>query len=363
MKQRSVMGAALALLSIVLLCSSGCEKLSQRFTPEIDYELMADMIAERVDERLEMRELERERERRVAAGVEEAQETSTARVASGVTEESRVVVEEPAKGKYEEYDVLVPVKTPAKAPAEVPEEVPLKILDLPEKAIDVGGIALTLVEIPAGEFLMGSPAGKGMEHEHPRHKTSITRPFYLGRYEVTQAQWTKVMGDNPSYFKGSDLPVESVSWNDVQKFIAKLNTMTGEEFRLPTEAEWEYACRAGSNAQYYFGDNEDKLDEYAWYTDNSEGRTHPAGKKKPNSFGLHDMLGNVWEWCADWYSKTYYDISPKDEPRGPASGKHRILRGGAWHYSAIGLRPANRYYQSPEYEYADTGFRIAQDAR
>jgi formylglycine-generating enzyme required for sulfatase activity len=360
MKQRIVIGSVLALLSVVLLCLSGCEKLATRLRPEIDYELLADMVAERVDERMEMRELQRERERRA----ERVQETPPAEAVLEVSEEIEKPVEEKseAQAEFPAADVEhEPETSPVEIPSEAPEEIPLKVLTLAEKVIEIDGIDLVLVEIPAGEFLMGSPAEVGMDHEHPQHRVAIIRPFYLGKYEVTQALWVKVMGSRPSYFKGGDRPVESVSWNDVQKFIAELSAMTGQEFRLPTEAEWEYAARAGSDTRYYFGDDEDKLDKYAWYSDNSENRTHPVGQKMSNQFGLYDMLGNVWEWCADWYDESYYNVSAKDDPRGPASGRYRILRGGAWHYSAIGLRVANRYYKLPKHGYADIGFRIAQD--
>ena len=352
MKRRIAMGSVMALLSVAFVLS-GCERLAMKLRPEIDYELLADMVAERVDERMEMRELQKERESRADVKERETPLVEAVSELSEGLEEPEAQAESPA---------ATVERGPEISPVEIrPEEVPLKVLTLAEKVVEIDGIDLVLVEIPAGEFLMGSPGGEGMDHEHPQHRVAITRPFYLGKYEVTQAQWVKVMGSGPSYFKGSDRPVESVSWDDVQKFIAKLSAITGQEFRLPTEAEWEYACRAGIEARYYFGDDEDRLDEYAWYSGNSDSRTHPVGQTKPNQFGLYDMLGNVWEWCADRYGKTYYNISPKSDPKGPASGKYRVLRGGGWHYQAIGLRAANRYYQSPKYKYADTGFRIAQD--
>jgi formylglycine-generating enzyme required for sulfatase activity len=234
-----------------------------------------------------------------------------------------------------------------------------------EKIVKLDDVELVLVEIPAGEFLMGGFDTVGMGHERPQHKVVITKPFYLGKYEVTQLQWMKVMGDNPSYYKrkigDAPRPVETVSWDDVQQFIAKLNAMTGQKFRLPTEAEWEYACRAGSETRYHFGNDEEQLGEYAWYGDNSGNRTHPVGQKKPNAFGLYDIVGNVWEWCADRYGKDYYKVSPESDPKGPESGKYRILRGGGWHWPSIGLRSANRYYHLPSYSYSNMGFRIAQD--
>jgi formylglycine-generating enzyme required for sulfatase activity len=359
MKKRIVIGSVIAILSVVLLCSSGCSKLNMKLRPEIDYELLADMVAERVDERMEMREIQRREEQRAAARGETVQETPPAEVILEVPEG----IEEPAEEKsemQEEPPTVTIEREQETPPVEVLPEVPKA--PPKEKTVEIDGVGLVLVEVPAGEFLMGSPAVVGMDHEHPQHKVAITRPFYLGKYEVTQAQWIRVIGDKPSYFKDGAHPVESVTWHDVQTFIAKLNAMTDQRFRLPTEAEWEYACRAGSDAQYHFGDDEDKLGEYAWYSGNSGNRTHPVGQKKPNGFGLYDMLGNVWEWCVDRYSKTYYSVSTRDNPKGPTSGQYRVLRGGGWHYPAISLRPANRYYQSPEYKYADTGFRIAQDA-
>ncbi|NQT39791.1 MAG: formylglycine-generating enzyme family protein, partial [Planctomycetes bacterium] len=166
-------------------------------------------------------------------------------------------------------------------------------------AVDLGGgVELDLVLIPAGSFLMGDDRAK------PVHKVRITKPFYLGKYEVTQEQWEAVMGSNPSNFKGAKNPVEQVSWDNCQQFLVKLNAKSGGQggkFVLPTEAQWEYACRAGSTGKFCFGDDEKQLGEYAWYGENSGSKTHPVGEKKPNTFGLHDMHGNVWEWCHDWY--------------------------------------------------------------
>jgi formylglycine-generating enzyme required for sulfatase activity len=190
-------------------------------------------------------------------------------------------------------------------------------------------IGMKFVLIPAGEFTMGSPENEqGRDSNEPQHKVKITKPFYMQTTEVTQAQWKAVMGNNPSYFKGNDLPVETVSWDDAQEFIKKLSAKEGVKYRLPTEAEWEYACRAGSTTKFYFGEDESKLDEYAWYHNNSDGKTHPVGQKKPNAWGLYDMHGNVWEWCQDWYGADYYKNSPAEDPQGPASAESRVLRGG-----------------------------------
>jgi formylglycine-generating enzyme required for sulfatase activity len=169
------------------------------------------------------------------------------------------------------------------------------------------------------------------------------------------------MGDNPSHFQqcGEDCPVETVSWNDAQEFIKKLNEMENtDKYRLPTEAEWEYACRAGSTARFCCGDEETKLEEYAWINKNSDGKTHPVGKKKPNAWGLLDMHGNVYEWCQDWYGE--YPAGPVTDPPGPASGKSRVFRGGSWNYGARSSRSAYRYRFDPDLRYSYLGFRVAR---
>jgi formylglycine-generating enzyme required for sulfatase activity len=171
------------------------------------------------------------------------------------------------------------------------------------------------------------------------------------------------MGDNPSYFKGPKNPVERVSWDDCQAFLGKLNEKYGSagvKFSLPTEAQWEYACRAGSTTRYSFGDDEKSLGEYAWYAGNSGGRTHPVGEKKPNAFGLYDMHGNVWEWCVDWYRSIYYANSPADDPRGFATDSHRVGRSGGWDNPAGSCRSANRGDSRPGDRGSNLGFRVSQ---
>ena len=224
-------------------------------------------------------------------------------------------------------------------------------------------IGMEFVLIPAGSFMMGSPDGEGNDEEHPRHRVEITRPFYLQTTEVTQGQWKAVMGSNLSYFDscGDDCPVERVSWEDAQEFIRRLNRMEGREiYRLPTEAEWEYACRAGSSSAYCFGDDEDRLGEYAWYRANSGYETHSVKGKRPNAWGLYDMHGNVWEWCQDWYGEDYYSRSPRRDPRGPSSGEERVIRGGSWCNSAGGLRSAYRNRNAPDLRNRYMGFRVAR---
>jgi len=226
--------------------------------------------------------------------------------------------------------------------------------------VDLGsGVKMEMVLIPAGEFIMGNEDGD--DSEKPVHKVRFSKPFCLGKYEVTQEQWEAVMGNNPSDCKGARNPVERVNLDDCRKFLEKLNAKVGGgKFSLPTEAQWEYACRAGSMTKYCYGDDEGKLGEYAWYKDNSDGKTHPVGEKKPNAWGLYDMHGNVSEWCSDRYSEGYYAESPVEDPRGPVAmddpnspvtGSYRVFRGGGWHDHAGNCRSTVRYF------YLVTGFR------
>ncbi len=234
-----------------------------------------------------------------------------------------------------------------------------------ELTVDLGkGVKLEMVLIPAGEFMMGSPdSHKDADaEEKPQHRVRITKPFYLGKYPVTQEQWEAVMGDNPSYFKGPKNPVELVSWEDCQQFLGKLNAKSaagGGKFQLPSEAQWEYACRAGSKTRYCFGDDEKQLREYAWYQGNSDDKTHPVGEKKPNAWGLYDMHGNVWEWCQDWWKDGYYKESPVDDPTGPTEGSGRVFRGGSWHDQARDCQSARRYRHWPVTHGNHMGLRIS----
>jgi formylglycine-generating enzyme required for sulfatase activity len=218
---------------------------------------------------------------------------------------------------------------------------------------------MEFVLISAGEFMMGSEENA---KEKPVHNVTINKPFYLGTYPVTQREWTQVMGDNPSDFKGDDLPVEQVSWNDAQVFINKLNEKERTtKYRLPSEAEWEYAARAGTTTRYSFGDDESKLGDYAWFSDNSDGKTHPVGEKQPNPWGLYDMHGNVREWVQDSWHRDY-DRAPDD---GSAwedkDGAYRVNRGGSWINIARGCQSANRYNFGPGDRDNDLGFRLLQD--
>jgi formylglycine-generating enzyme required for sulfatase activity len=223
------------------------------------------------------------------------------------------------------------------------------------------GMKLTL--IPPGEFLMGSPDSDQdvPDDEKPQHRVRITKPFYLGMYEVTQEQYERVMVENPSHFQGdAQRPVETVSWEDAMDFCRRLSEKEDHEYRLPIEAEWEYSCRAGTQTKYSFGDDPGELGEYAWFRGNSSSETHAVGQKKANAWGLYDMQGNVWEWCADWYQIDYYGSSPPQDPVGPSSGAYRVLRGGSWLSTARNSRSAVRGRLRPVYRFHYLGFRVAR---
>jgi formylglycine-generating enzyme required for sulfatase activity len=225
----------------------------------------------------------------------------------------------------------------------------------------VNSLGMVFVRIPAGEFMMGSQDGD--YDEKPAHLVRISQPFYLGKYEVTQGQWYAVMGSNPGHFTGQpNLPVEQVSWEDVQAFVRRLNAQEGvTAYRLPTEAEWEYAARAGSTTAYGFGNKASKLGEYAWYGDNAGGRTHTVGQHKPNAWGLYDMHGNVWEWVQDWYGP--YDTDTVTDPPGAAANTYRVYRGGGWGTFASNCRSSDRNFDTPGTRLAGLGFRLLRTAR
>ncbi|HKQ77042.1 MAG TPA: SUMF1/EgtB/PvdO family nonheme iron enzyme [Blastocatellia bacterium] len=221
---------------------------------------------------------------------------------------------------------------------------------------------IEMVHVPGGSFLMGSPENETGHNDKEKPRRSVTvRGFYIGKYELTQAQWRAVMGGNPSHFKGDDLPVENVSWNDAKDFCRRLSEMTGENYRLPTEAEWEYACRAKTDGAYA-GD----LDSIAWYGNILDVKTHPVGRKQPNAFGIYDMHGNVWEWCEDDWHKSYAN-APGDGSAWvdkPKRSSYRVVRGGDWNDNAVSCRSANRSADLPGNRLAAfLGFRIVKEYR
>ena len=246
------------------------------------------------------------------------------------------------------------VITPPKRKPAMPEMIELNCGD---------GVVMKCKLIPAGTFLMGSPKGEQerCDDEGPQHEVTLSRPFYMGVYPVTQAQYKAVMRKAPSNFKGKDRPVESVSWDDALAFCEELSAETGKKVVLPTEAQWEYACRAGTTTKYSFGDSESRLDLYGWYDGTSGEGTHPVGQKKPNPWGLYDMHGNVWEWCADWYGEKYYANADSCDPKGPDSGSARVLRGGSWDLNPARCRSADRVRDAPDRRSGDVGFRVVVD--
>ncbi|MBF0401761.1 MAG: formylglycine-generating enzyme family protein [Magnetococcales bacterium] len=240
-------------------------------------------------------------------------------------------------------------------------EVPAK--DSVPSVKDANG--MEFVRIEPGKFVMGTAFGLDVSaDEMPQHEVTISRSFYLGRYEVTQAQWEAVMGSNPSEFSGADHPVENVSWEEVQRFIGKLNDKAGgKRYRLPTEAEWEYAARAGTTTSRYWGEAVDTMERYAWYTENAGKRTRAVGQLQPNGWGLYDMLGNVWEWCQDWYGSKSYADGPVVDPQGPSEGSGRVLRGGSWSNYASFIRSAHRFELNPTYRRRNLGLRLLMEEK
>ncbi|GAB0057923.1 Hercynine oxygenase [Candidatus Magnetaquicoccaceae bacterium FCR-1] len=217
---------------------------------------------------------------------------------------------------------------------------------------------MVFVWVPGGVFQMGDLFGEGSSDEKPVHEVSLDG-FWIGKYPVTQGEWVKVMGHNPSYFqKGARYPVEQVSWNDAQSMIEKLNTQVDGKWRLPTEAEWEYACRSGGKRERYSGG--DDIERVAWYRGNSGDSIHPVGEKAPNGLGLHDMSGNVWEWVSDWYDTDYYAYSPRENPQGPSGRSYRVIRGGGWNTGPARVRSALRSRLTPDFRHSSLGFRLAR---
>jgi formylglycine-generating enzyme required for sulfatase activity len=227
-------------------------------------------------------------------------------------------------------------------------------------------VQLVMRRIPTGTFTMGGrafgPPGFRVDGHEPAHKVTISKSFYMCVYPITQRQWKAVMGTNPSHHKGRpDHPVEMVSWNDSQEFIRKLGKLGLDGFRLPTEAEWEYACRAGTTTLYYWGDDVGKAGDYVWQHSNAAGETHPVGRKKPNAWGLYDMNGNVWEWCGDRYGR--YSAEPRTDPIGAPEGTERVVRGGSYGNGGRSLRSDMRTKRPPVDHYRYYGFRLAREIR
>ena len=258
--------------------------------------------------------------------------------------------------------------TLAHAEEKEPEFIIYGIEDLPGLNF-TNSLGMEFVYIEPGSFMMGSPPDElGRDSKETLHKVIISKPFYMQITEVTQGQWRKVMGNNPSHFRecGDNCPVEFVSWYDCQEFVRRLNRMEGgNKYRLPTEAEWEYACRAGSTTAFANGGitetgcgYDPNLDAMGWYCGNSDKKPHPAAQKKPNAFGLYDMHGNMWEWCEDWYAT--YPPGRVTDPTGPSSGSGRVIRGGGWHEDAVDCRSAIRVSLSEGSRAGTLSFRLVR---
>ena len=227
------------------------------------------------------------------------------------------------------------------------------------KDITVGNVSFTMIRVDGGTFTMGATSEQGsdaLDREKPAHQVTLS-PYYIGETEVTQELWEAVMGSNPSNFKGAKRPVEKVSWDDCQDFVRKLNQKTGQNFRLPTEAEWEYAARGGNKSRGYKYAGSNTIGDVAWYTDNSGSTTHDVKTKQANELGLYDMSGNVWEWCQDWYGE--YSSSSQTNPTGSSSGSYRVYRGGGWHGFARYCRVSSRFNLAPGYRSGSLGLRLA----
>ena len=243
------------------------------------------------------------------------------------------------------------------------EEIQAKQTDMSNtKTLEVplgSGVVMLMKWCPPGSFLMGSPeTDRWRSDDENQVQVTLSQGFWIGQTQVTQGQWQAVMGNNPSRFRGEGRPVERVSWDDAQEFVAKINASfvipDGMQMTLPTEAQWEYAARAGETWPYLGW-----LDEVAWYLGNSGDVTHPVGMKKPNTWGLHDVHGNVWEWCADWYKS---ELKGGTDPQGATSGTRRVLRGGGWGNDAVHCRVAFRNGYYPSYTYGPFGFRVARSS-
>ena len=246
---------------------------------------------------------------------------------------------------------------------------PLHAQNTEDRKEVTNSVGMKLVQIPAGTFMMGSPTGeKDRFDDETQHQVTLSKPFSMGRTEVTQGQWKKVMGTEPwkgmQYVQeGDDYPATYISWNDAVEFCKKLSILEGKTYRLPTEAEWEYACRGGTKTAFSFGDNEAELGKYAWFRGNAwdidEKYAHRVAQKQANPFGLYDMHGNVWEWCSDYDGYGDYPSGLRTDPEGPRSGSSRVVRGGSWYFGPYHVRSAYRNNSTPEDRYYfGLGFRL-----
>jgi formylglycine-generating enzyme required for sulfatase activity len=329
----------------------------------------------------ERRALQHEEEQRQAAARREAAER---REASEFSRWCEIAVREAAERVRTSHDPSARQSAEPQRPARETDErgwaewVAQEHAECERDGGLTNAIGMNFVLVRAGEFVMGSPEGEEGRQgdEGPQHRVRITRRFYLGATQITQAQWQAVMGSAPwkgwlfakrSVREGADNPATYVSWDDAIAFCRVLGQRDGRAYRLPTEAEWEYACRAGSTGRYSFGDDRSRLAGYAWYADNASDAgwryAHRVASMRANPIGLYDMHGNVSEWCSDWLAGGYYAVSPPDDPQGPTAGSYRVNRGGGWSSTPQCCRSASRSGSTPVYRYSDVGFRVACNPR
>jgi formylglycine-generating enzyme required for sulfatase activity len=316
------------------------------------------------------KEEHREEQSPVASDPMKEPPLTTQRTQTGDAEQQRVtsasgkkVIAQTQDGVANDHPGNPPTATPKTvdvAASQLPDEHQESSLD---KDIEIFGDTFTepisgmeFVLVKGGCYQMGSNL---TAFEGPVHEVCVD-DFYLAKHEVTQTQWTKIIGRHYSYFKGNLRPVERVTWDDAQRFIRQLSSRSGAAYRLPTEAEWEYAARSGGKDKVYSGTSDtESVQRFAWHQVNSNRETHLVGMKKPNSLGLHDMSGNVWEWCSDWYDENYYANSPRNNPQGPDTGTYRVIRGGEWELPASLTRTTYREAAKPHLRRYDIGFRLA----
>lgn len=269
----------------------------------------------------------------------------------------------PAKPTPKPQQPKVSPKPQPTQPNPTPKPAAVRVYyDASSNSIVFGNNRYKMVYVSGGSFTMGATSEQGSDaysNEKPVHRVALS-DYYIGQTEVTQALWQAVMGNNPSNWRGDNLPVECVSWNDCQSFVEKLRSMTGRRFRLPTEAEWEFAARGGNYSRGYKYSGGSYIDDVAWYNSNSNSKTHAVATKQANELGIYDMSGNVWEWCSDWYDSNYYKNSESNNPLGDYTGSctYRVYRGGSWRYDARPCRVSGRNFHTPGYNDNDLGLRL-----
>ena len=322
----------------------------------------ADEARRMADEKRRQEELERQRRQQEEEKKRQEQiekiETEIAALEAQRTDRQKVVLQKEQELKLAQVDLEACEVKIQKLQKKLQELSEPKKKEERNQVFTVDGVSFKMIHVEGRPFMMGAPDNDpdADDDEKPQHEVMLS-DYYIGETQVTQALWKAVMGENPSFFEGENSPVEVVSWNDCQEFIKKLIAKTGQTFRLPTEAEWEYAARGGNKRLGYQYAGSDSIDDVAWYGDNSGNKTHPVKQKKANELGLYDMSGNVWEWCQDRYGK--YGSGKETDPTGPSKGSFRVVRGGGWNYDAQGCRVAYRNDGAPGNRNINIGFRLA----